>query len=68
MKKFMKPPIRASTVLQRLSAKLDKYKKCVVEMKEILSAPMDQHRFPYANTCEELFFQWSEYERNNPLQ
>jgi hypothetical protein len=39
-----------------------------VEIKEVLSAPMDQHRFPYANTCEDLFFQWSEYDRNNPLQ
>jgi hypothetical protein len=52
MNKFMKPPIRALTILQRLSAKLYKYKKCVVEMKEILRAPMDHHRFPYASTCE----------------
>jgi hypothetical protein len=28
---------------------------------------MDQHRFPYANTCEDLFFKWSEYKKNNPL-
>jgi hypothetical protein len=38
---------------------MDKYKKCVVEMKEIISAPMDQHMFHYSNTCEELFYQWS---------
>jgi hypothetical protein len=68
MKKFMKPPIRASTVLQWLSAKLDKYKKRVVEMKEILSTQMYQHMFTYANKCEELFYQWSKYDRNNPLQ
>jgi hypothetical protein len=67
MKNFMKSPIGATIVLQWLSAKMDKYKKNLVEVKEILSAPMDQHKFPYANTCEELFFQWSEYERNNPL-
>jgi hypothetical protein len=67
-KKFMEAPIKALAVLQRLSVKLIKYKERAVEIKEVLSTPMDQHRFPYANTCEDLFFQWSEYDRNNPLQ
>jgi hypothetical protein len=45
-----------------------KYRARAVEVKEIFSAPMDQHRFPYANTCEELFIKWSEYEKIHPLQ
>jgi hypothetical protein len=68
VKKFMEPPIKSLVVLQHLSVKLIKYKERAIEMKEVLSAPMDQHRFPYANTCEDLFCRWSEYERNNPLQ
>jgi hypothetical protein len=60
--------IKSLAVLQCLSVKLIKYKEQEIEIKEVLSALMDQHRFPYANTCEDLFFKWSEYERNNPLQ
>jgi hypothetical protein len=30
--------------------------------------PMDQHRFLYANTCDELFVKWSEYEKSHQLQ
>jgi hypothetical protein len=66
-RKFMEPPIKALAVFRRLSVKLIKYKEQAVEIKEILSAPMDQHRFAYANTCEDLFFKWSECDRNNPL-
>jgi hypothetical protein len=68
VKKFMEPPIKALIVLQRLSVRLIKYKEHATEMKEVLSTPMDQHRFPYENTCEYLFCKWSKYERNNPLQ
>jgi hypothetical protein len=39
-----------------------------VEIREIHSALMEQHRFPYANTCEDLFIKWSEYERSHPLK
>jgi hypothetical protein len=67
-RKFMEPPIKALAVLQRLSVKLIKYNERAVEIKEVLSTPMDRHRFPYANTCKDLFFKWSEYDRNNPLQ
>jgi hypothetical protein len=67
-KKFMEAPIRDLEVLERLSVKLIKYKEWATEIKEVLSTPMDQYRFPYANTCEDLFFQWSEYDINNPLQ
>jgi hypothetical protein len=28
-------------------------------MKEVLSTPMDQHRFSYENTCEYLFWRWT---------
>ena len=65
---FMEAPIKALVVLQCLSVKLIKYKERAVEIKEVLSAPMDQHMFPYANTCEDIFIKWSEYEKNNPVQ
>ena len=65
--KFMEPPIKSLAILQHLSVKLIKYNERVIEIKEVLSTPMDQDRFPYANTCEDLFCRWSEYERNNPL-
>jgi hypothetical protein len=67
VKKFMEHPIKAHTVLQRLSAKMIRYREWEIEIKETLSAPMDQHRFLYANTCEDLFVKWSEYEKNHPL-
>jgi hypothetical protein len=68
VKKFMEPTIKSLAVLQCLSVKLVKYKESTLEMKEVLSASMDQHRFPYSNTCKDLFGRWSKYERNNPLQ
>jgi hypothetical protein len=68
VKKFMEPLIKSLVVLQHMSVKLIKYKEQAVEMKDVLSAPMDQHKFPYANICEDVFCRWSEYERNNPLQ
>jgi hypothetical protein len=68
VKKFVEHPIKSLAVLQCLSVKLIRYRERAVEIKEVFSAPMDQHRFPYANTCEDLFFKWAEYERNHPLQ
>jgi hypothetical protein len=67
VKKFMEHQIKALAVLQLLSVKLIKYREQVVEIKEVFSAPMDQHRFPYAKTCKYLFFKWGDYERNHPL-
>jgi hypothetical protein len=61
-------PDQGSDMLQQLSARIVKYRARAVEIKEILSAPMDQHRFPYANTCEDLFVKWSEYEKSHPLK
>jgi hypothetical protein len=68
VQQFTEHPIKAQTVLQQLSAKIVKYRAHAVEIKEILSAPMDQHRFLYANTCEDIFVQWSEYEKSHPLK
>jgi hypothetical protein len=64
----MEHPIKARTMLQQLSARIVKYRARAVEIKEILSAPKDQHRFSYAKTCEDLFFKWSEYEKSHPLK
>jgi hypothetical protein len=68
VQQFMEHPIKAQTVLQQLSVKVVKYQARAVEIKEILSASMDQHKFLYANTCEELFVKWSEYEKSHPLK
>jgi hypothetical protein len=53
-RKFMEPPIKALVVLQCLSVILIKYKEKAGEIKEVLSTLMDQHRFPYENTCEDF--------------
>jgi hypothetical protein len=68
VKKFMEHPIKSLAVIQLLSVKLIRYREQAVEIKEVLSTLMDQHRFPYANTCKDIFFKWAEYERNHPLQ
>ena len=67
VQQFMEHPIKARTVLQQLSARIVKYRAQAMEIKEILSALMDQHRFLYANTCEDIFVKWSEYEKTHPL-
>jgi hypothetical protein len=68
VQQFMEHLIKAHTVIQQLSAKVVKYQAQAMEIKDILSVLMDQHRFPYANTCEELFVKWSEYEKSHPLK
>jgi len=68
VQKFMEHPIKAQIVLQQLSDKVVKYQAREVEIKNILSAPIDQHIFPYANTCKELFVKWLEYEKSHPLK
>jgi hypothetical protein len=67
VKKFMEHPIKALAVLQRLSVKLIRYREHTVEIMEVFSTPMDQHRLPCENTCKDIFFKWAEYERNHPL-
>jgi hypothetical protein len=68
VQQFMEHPIKARAMLQQLSASLVKYQVHVIEIREIYAAPMEQHRFPYANTCEELFISWSEYEKSHPFK
>jgi hypothetical protein len=68
VRQFMEHPIKARAMLQQLSASLVKYRAHAVEIREIYVAPMEQHRFPYANTCEELFIKWSEYEKSHPFK
>jgi hypothetical protein len=50
VRQFMEHPIKARAMLQQLSASLVKYRAHAVEIREIYAAPMEQHRFPYANT------------------
>jgi hypothetical protein len=64
---FMEHMIKARAVLQCLSAKMIRYREHEIEIKETLSSLMDQHRFPYANTCEDIFVKWSAYEKSHPL-
>jgi hypothetical protein len=68
VQQFTEHLIKAQTVLHQLSVKVVKYRARAIEIKEILSALMDQHKFPYANTCKELFIKWSEYEKSHPLK
>jgi len=64
----MEHPIKAWAMLQQLSASIVKYQALVVEIREIHSSPMEQHRFTYANTCEDIFIRWLEYEKSHPLK
>jgi hypothetical protein len=65
---FIEDSIKARAMLQQLSTSLVKYRAHVVNIKEIYSASMKKHRFPYTNTCEELFIQWSKYEKSHPFK
>jgi hypothetical protein len=64
----MEHPIRAWAMLEQLSASLVKYWVHAIKIREIYAAPMEQHRFPYANTCEDLFISWLEYEKSHPFK
>jgi hypothetical protein len=66
VRQFMEHPIKAQAMLQQLSANIVKYHAHAIEIREIYSA--QQHIFPYANTCEDLFIKWSEYEKSHPLK
>jgi hypothetical protein len=65
LQQFMEHSIRARALLQQLSVSLVKYRAHAEKIREICVAPMEQHRFPYAHTCEELFISWSDYERSH---
>jgi hypothetical protein len=64
----MEHPIKAQAMSQQLSARIVKYQAQAVEIREIHSTPMEQHRFMYANTCKYLFIKWSDYEKIHPLK
>jgi hypothetical protein len=68
VQQFMENPIKARAMLQQLSARIVKYQAQALDIRGILSAPMEQHRFSYSNTCEDLFVKWSEYEKSHPLK
>jgi hypothetical protein len=68
VQRFAEPPIRARTMLQQLNSSLVKYRVHAVDIRGIYAALMEQHRFPWAQTCEELFISWTEYEKSHPFQ
>jgi hypothetical protein len=68
VQQFTEHPIRAKTMLQQLNSTLVKYRAHATDIRGIYAAPMEQHRFPWAQTCEELFINWSEYERSHPFK
>ena len=68
VQQFTEHSIRAWTMLQQLNSSLVKYWVNAVDIKGIYAAPMEQHRFPWDQTCEELFISWSEYKRIHPFQ
>jgi hypothetical protein len=60
VRQFMEHPIKDRDMLQQLSASIVKYQAHVIEIRDIHSTLMEHHRFPYANTCEDLFIKWSD--------
>ena len=68
VQQFVGHPIKARTMLQQLNFSLTKYRTHTTDIIGIYAAPMEQHKFSWANTCEELFINWCEYERSHPLQ
>jgi hypothetical protein len=68
VQQFIEHPIRAKTMLQQLNSTLIRYQAHAVDIRGIFVAPMEQHKFPWAQTCEELFINFSEYERNHPFK
>jgi hypothetical protein len=65
VQQFMEHTMSARVVLQQLSTGMVKYQAHAVEIREFYALPMEQHIFPYAQTCEELFISWSEYEKSH---
>jgi hypothetical protein len=55
-------------MLQQLNSSLVKYQVHAVDIKGAYATPMEQHRFPGAQTYEDLFISWFEYEISHPFQ
>jgi len=68
VQRFMEHSMKTQTMLQHLNTILVKYRVHVVEVKGTYTDPMEQHRFPWAQTCEEMFISWSEYEKIHLFQ
>jgi hypothetical protein len=68
VRQFAEHLIKARTMLQQLNSILVKYRAHAVDIRGIYAAPMEQHRFPWAQTCEKLFVSWTEYESSHPFQ
>jgi hypothetical protein len=68
VRQFTEHPIRAKTILQQLNSTLIKYRAHAMDIRGIYAAPVEQHRFPWAHTCKELFIRWFDYERIHPFQ
>jgi hypothetical protein len=68
VQRFMEYLIRAQTVIQQLNTIMVKYQMHAVEFIGINMDPMEEHRFPWAHTCEELFISWLEYEKIHPFK
>jgi hypothetical protein len=68
VQQFTGHPIKARAILQKLNFSLAKYRAHAEDIRGIYVALMEQHRFTWANTCEELFIRWSDYERVHPFQ
>jgi hypothetical protein len=68
VQQFAKRLIKARATLQKLNSSLVKYREHVVDIRGVYVSPMEQHRFLWAQTCEDLFISWSEYERSHPFQ
>jgi head-tail adaptor len=68
VQQFAEYTIRDRTMLQLLNASLIKYRMHAVDIRGVYATPMEQHRFPWAQTYEDLFINWSEYEESHPFQ
>ena len=68
IQQFIGHLIKARAILQKLNFSLAKYRVHATDIMGIYVTPMEKHRFPWANTCEELFIRWSNYERVHPFK
>ena len=52
VQQLVQPSIRARTMLQQLNSSLLKFQVHAVDIRGIYADPMEQHIFPWAQTCE----------------
>jgi hypothetical protein len=68
VKRLTDRPIGATWALHKLRFEIDHFRNRVMEMKDEISMSMDQHRFPYLHTCEDILSQWSDYDNENLMR